>query len=206
MKRKTKAFLTFVTTFITCTALFVTAAYLYLNRLTDFESEVTAPNSSIPYEKSKCENTCLLLTFPDGSATSLYLDFNSPSVSAAVYEEYTPQRESVLGFAPDFTLGFSSEALCGIIDRIGGIELTLNGSEQRYTGIQIDELAATAKITPELYREILKTVFKKFSAVGITSEDLVYLIENTSTNLTVPDCYYWQESLPQLFANTFIVN
>ncbi len=207
--KKHKSLTMFFTVFISCFALFFSSAYIYIDRnLFKEEKGAISPESRVPYQKIPCDNTCLLLKFPDNTALTLYLDFSSTRIAAAVYDNYQNGDEKRLGYTADFKLTFTPEALSSVIDLFGGVELCLNQQNEkyRYTGIQIYELASTGKITPTIYREILVAVFENISKVGISKSDLVFLIENTDTALTVPDCYYWPQYLPELFKSAQIVN
>lgn len=186
---------------------FSLAACLYLGLGTNgTESSVGKSESGVPYKAEPCENACLVLTVPDGSAVMLYLDFLKDECRAAVLESYVEGDEKRLGYNADFTLELGFDEIGGIVDRIGGIELYGEGEYLRFTGVQVVDIISDAKITPELYREILSAIFDGIARAGFSSADFVYLLESCKTDMTMPDCYDWQENMQTIFSNTVILN
>ena len=80
--------------------------------------------------------------------------------------------------------------MCGIIDRIGGIDLTFEEETLRYTGSQVIECLLKDN-TNKVKRQIISQIFEKISKNDFSKDDFVYIIENSKTNLRLIDCIYW---------------
>ena len=52
----------------------------------------------------------------------------------------------------------------------------------------------------------IKQIFSKIAQNGFSKKDFLYVIENSETNLTVPDCYYWSDSIEAVCKTVVIVN
>ena len=191
--------------FLSCGLLFFFSAYLYLYTGLKSAEEAEVKENSIPYEVSAPEDTGLLFTFESGSAVMVFLDFSSERVLAAVIDDYTDGDEEYLGYDIHYTLKANNTFMGGIIDRVGGIELDINGEALRYTGVQAADLVSKDG-GGELKRQILSSLLRQISRVGISTDDFVYMIENSTTTLTVPDCIYWVDTLPEMCMRYMIIN
>ncbi len=195
------------TVFVCSLAVFLLTAYFYLElNLPREQQEAGKSESSVPYQKSTNENTCILVRLPDSSAVLLYLDFKAGKVSTALMEKYTAGDEAKIGYKADFYIAPDYYDLASFLDRLGGIEPDLGEGDYRYTGVQIIDMSKNGKISPQAYREILKSTFLKIAQRGLLLDDFIYIIENTETNLTVPDCYYWPEYTAELFSRAVFIN
>ena len=87
----------------------------------------------------------------------------------------------------DYTL------VAGIVDAVGGIELEYGDEELFYTGVQVENILTSKIIDTDTRAEIIEKILSKIAKNGFFREDFLYLTENSETNLTVPDCYYWQD-------------
>lgn len=191
--------------FLCCGLLFFFSAYLYLYAGLKASKETEIKENSIPYEKAAPEDTGLLIKFESGSAIMVFLDFSYERILAAVIDDYTDGAELRLGYDIQYTFDADSTFLEGIIDRIGGIELEVENEPLRYTGVQVGDLVSRND-NGELKRQILSAVFTKISKVGLTTDDFVYMTENSDTTLTVPDCMYWAEHIGDMCLRHMIIN
>ena len=100
-----------------------------------------------------------------------------------------------------FSVTGDNSLIAGMIDRIGGIELMWNSELLRFTGYQLTDMLEQSKEQQNLSLRILEEYIKKLGEIGITRQDLVYLIENSNTDLRVPDCFYWHNYIDKLCKN-----
>lgn len=175
-----------------CMTVFAGSAYLYLrydqlNRQTDLEQSLV-PYSSVP------ESAAILLNLPHGRFW-LHLDFESLTLTVKnqIPDEFTDDEY--------FTVSADERLTAGMIDRVGGIELLTDGELLRFTGHQVTELLNSSVDPTELRNAAIKEYLKKAGEVGISRQDLVFMIENSETDLTVPDCFYWPEYTAELCRN-----
>ena len=89
---------------------------------------------------------------------------------------------------------------------MGGLDIDLGDGAMNYSGAQITDMLSRTVEYNELCRKIVTAFFDKVSRYGIERSDLVYIIENCNTDLTVPKCYYWPKYLKELSENVALVN
>ncbi|MBQ3817178.1 MAG: hypothetical protein II802_02765, partial [Clostridia bacterium] len=114
--------------------------------------------------------------------------------------------EYCYGYKINYRVSSDISLLAGIIDLVDGIEIPIENEKLRYTGVQIADLVSTTVEKQVLKREITTALFDKISEVGLQKSDFVYIIENSETDLTVPQCYYWDEKIREMAQNTVILN
>lgn len=186
--------------FAACFAL-VGVGYLYL-RSASRPTEGTA--SKIPYSFSKPENRGIMLEMC-GDKTFFYLDFEEERLLVIFPTEESDSKE-LYGYPIDFGIKADYTLLAWIIDNIGGIELDDGDGTLRYTGVQIKEkLSRTADIG-ELKRNIIVAVTERIAERGAESEMFTYIIENTETDITYPDCFNWDIYADKLCRGLRIIN
>ena len=93
-----------------------------------------------------------------------------------------------------------------IIDAVGGIALKIGEETLSLTGVQVSNILETNTEREELRREIAEQIILKISKQGFDRENVLYIIENSKTDLTVPDCYYWSEHLKEVCQLPRMVN
>lgn len=199
MKKQTKIF--FKTFFISllCCAVFigVGAAMLY-------RPEQTAQNevSSVPYYTAYPESAGVLFDIA-GKKTFFNLDFERQLLSV-VYNRDADLSE--YGYWVDYRITADYSLVGDIIDMAGGIDYD-NGKEAlALTGVQAVELLTTTPDDGTLHRKITESTLSALSERGLSASDLLYIIENSETNLTVPDCYSWTEYIKPLCKGVRVVN
>jgi len=92
------------------------------------------------------------------------------------------------------------------VDILGGIEMSDGEEVLRYTGVQISDMLSRNADSDAISREIILKLVEKIEKTGFQNEDFLYIIENSNTDLTVPDCYYWPEYISAICGNVQIVN
>lgn len=174
-------------------------AYIYLSVDTAKKSSVDASDDTVPYRQKK-ENRGVMFSFPDGTGCLFYLDFENMGITAVLTDSYDPYIGEYGGYGVDFTIEADFNLTAGLIDRAGGVELDTGEEALRFTGVQVTEMLSVG-VGMERRRQIVSGVLYGFSQNGLTASDLVYIIENSKTDLAVPDCYGWHEELPQMCEN-----
>lgn len=201
MKGILKAFLTSVV----CSVVFLAAAFVYLNMEAKTEkTEVKDP--TIPYTQSAPDDCGVLVAFPDESGCLVYFDFTKSSITTLFCDDVDSVQKEYKGYSVDYNLEADYELLSGIIDRCGGIDLKITENVLRYTGFQITDFLSTKADTREIRAVIAKAVFKTIAENGIDTELLVYVIENSNTDLSVPICLNWHEYLKDMCQNATVIN
>lgn len=199
LKKSIKIFMR--TVFLTSILLvfFVAFGYMFLS------SKVTLAEQKqekVPYYEPIPQNVSVLLTVLD-SKTLFFLDFekeNMRVLSVGEEDGYT-----FYGYSADFYAECDLNTVSGIIDIIGGIELEINDEKLNYTGTQVKEILEY-NTDKTMETEILKKTIEKISKTGFSKEDFLYIIKNSNTNLTVPDCYNWEKYIGKLCKNAIFVN
>lgn len=174
--------------------IFVCSGYFYLNH----ELKETEKNeSSIPYYNEAPENVGVLFDIYS-DRTLFYLDFEKNTISVLSDNKNTDIGDTLYGYPVDYTIIGGYDLMVYIIDTVGGIELEAESEILRYTGVQIADMLSKSTDTKAIYRKIIPQIFKKLKEKGLRREDLLYIIENSETNLTFPDCYVWSDYIKSL--------
>ena len=184
-----------------CSTVFIGIGYFYLDKKINAVENKT---ENVPYYTALPSNVGVLFVFC-GEPTLCYLDFEEKIISVIYAEDYNINDGEIAGYKVDFTVEGDYTLLCGIVDNLGGINLETEENIFSFTGIQIKEMLETKPLTEESRVEIAETIFQKISQVGFKREDFLYIIENSKTNLSVPDCYYWAEHMKELCYNVRII-
>ena len=191
-----------VLAFVLSTAVLLAISYFYLSKsLGDMAVDKT--EESIPYEMTR-EDCGLLFKTISGLKILFYLDFNDLQTTVLVINDQEPYKTEYAGYSVDYTLEAGRELVEGMIDRIGGIELELEGERLRYTGVHVTELLSR-DVGTTLKIDIITAICKKISQNGLKTDDFVFMIENTKTELAVPDCYTWHEDIDVMFSRANII-
>ena len=205
MKKKTFGIFKGLFVCFGCGVIFVLTGYLYLSaNIGDIPAE--NKTESVPYAPSQPENAGVLLDIA-GSAVFFYLDFETERLPVMVIDQTADlSQDSYYGYPSHYKITADYSFLAGLIDRIDGIELVIDGEKLRYTGVQTVDLIARTAETYELKKQVISAAFEKIAKTGFSKSDFVYIIENSETNLTVPDCYYWADYLPEMCGGGGVIN
>ncbi len=192
-------------TSVICSAVFLAAAFVYLNmEVKSKQTEVKDP--TIPYTQTAPDDCGVLVSFPDKSGCLVYFDFTKSAITTLFCDDVDLVQKEYKGYSVDYNLEADYDLLSGIIDRCGGIDLLLSENVLRYTGVQITDILSTKTDTTDIRAVIAKAIFKTISENGIDAELLVYVIENSNTDLTVPVCLDWHEYLKDMCQNATVIN
>lgn len=203
MKKKNFRVLKLLFICFCCGAIFTAGGYFYLK--SNMKEETENNVSQVPYSSPSPQNSGILLDI-SGSRTFFYLDFEKEKLTVIIPQESYIVTDNLFGYPINYRIEADYRFISDIIDLVDGIELPSNDGLFRYTGVQITSMLETVADTSELKREIISAVIEKISQRGFERENFLYIIENTETNLTVPDCYYWSDYIALLCKNGEIIN
>ncbi len=201
-----KGILKTIFTTAVCAALFLSASLFYMEISSKKTEEAEAKNDNVPYYESTPDDCGVLIEFPDETGCVVYFDFSKTGITAIFTDDVSNVGKSFRGYSVDYTLCADYELLSGIIDRSGGIDLNIKNELLRYTGVQIIDLLAGIGDPTSIRASIAKAIFKSISENGVTKEDIVYIIENSETDLSVPICLSWPEHLKDMCKNASVIN
>lgn len=185
--------------------IFFGSSYFYLYR--SFENEKKAADikeEKIPYGETP-DNRGLLFNIGGDTSVLFFLDFNEEISYIIKIDNYNSTARDYAGYPIDYKFDMDYYVLSSVFDRLGGLDLDIDGEVLRYTGIQICDILSAADV-PDIPLKIITALCTRISENGFSSEDFIFLIENTGTSLTVPECMYWQRYMKSIFSNVIFVN
>ncbi len=190
---------------ISSALVFFLGAYAYLDyNLNRQTAEADRKDYTVPYEQ-KLENAGIVFLLPDGSAVLAYLDFENDCINVINIERYDSGNDLYYGYTADFTVETDYKLIGGIIDRIGGVNIEIDGEILRYTGIQVIDLISQNS-NDNIKNQIIIGIFEQISKNNFSKDDLLYIIENSNSSLTVIDCVYWLDHIGQICRTINFVN
>lgn len=179
---------------------FIGIGYFYLSgHITKAQNEV----ENVPYYDYVPQNTGLLFSVLDNK-TLAYLDFENESLRICFVDGDISQN-SVYGYDIDYEIESDLGLVAEIVDILGGIDLDIDGETLNYTGTQIKEILER-NTDDILEQQIIKCIIRAVGNNGFTKNDFLAVIENSETNLTMPDCYDWENYIDKLCKNAVFVN
>ena len=183
MKKKVKTVLNLLAVCFLSGIIFIGVGYLYLNReLKPTENKT----ESVPYYPEAPESAGVMFDIC-GDQTLCYMNFEDGSLNILFDTEQTAVGDTLYGYSVDYLIEGDYDLLSVIIDIAGDILSRTTDRE-------------------ELRRKIISKIIEKIRETGFQKADFLYIIENSNTNLTVPDCYYWSDYITDLCTNARIIN
>lgn len=190
---------------ISSALVFFLGAYAYLDyNLNKQTAEADRKDYTVPYEQIP-ENAGIVFLLPDGSAVLAYLDFENDCINVINIERYDSGNDLYYGYTADFTVETDYKLIGGIIDRIGGVNIEIDGEILRYTGVQVIDLISQNS-NDNIKNQIIIGIFEQISKNNFSKDDLLYIIENSNSSLTVIDCVYWLDHIGQICRTINFVN
>ena len=184
---------------------FFLGAYAYLDyNLNRQTAEADRKDYTVPYEQIP-ENAGIAFLLPDGSAVLAYLDFENDCINVINIERYDSGNALYYGYTADFTVETDYKLIGGIIDRIGGVNIEIDGEILRYTGVQVIDLISQNS-NGNIKNQIIIGIFEQISKNNFSKNDFIYIIENSKGSLTVVDCVYWLDYIEQICGRINFVN
>ncbi|MDO4608342.1 MAG: hypothetical protein Q4B40_04030 [Clostridia bacterium] len=191
--------------FFCCAFLFFGLSYVYLYYNFNKESaEADQKQYNVPYEQ-KPENKSIAFVFADNSACLVHLDFDNMGIRLLNIEEFEGNTAVYSGYSCDYTVQVSYQLIEGIVDRVGGVNLDIDGQIRRYTGIQVVDIISHG-CDEDLKKDILLEIFTGISKNNFTKDDFVYIVENSKTDLSVIDCIYWVDYIKDMSCQINFIN
>lgn len=205
MREKIKSFLITAGVMLGCIVLFFAVAVGVLTPHTD---RTGGDNSeSVPYYNTELpDSRGFLFNFYGGGAVFINFDFYSEKTAVIVFDDNAKESEILqYGYTADTVLQADYTFLAEFIDLYGGLELKVGEETGRYTGVQITDMLSrnTGKT---LKKQIIGGVLDKILKNGFTKEQLLFIIENTETDLNYPDGYVLIDNLQYPLKNIYYVN
>lgn len=194
---------------VICAAVLFLGAYIYFSGSIKSENERTeAKNYDVPYEAATPQDCGLLFEFPDKTGCLIYIEFSKTMASAVFIDDCSENETEYYGYTVDYKLEVDYQFLSSLIDRAGGIELEdENGQEiLRYTGVQVVDMLSSTGETAPFRSKILSALFKSFAKNGFSKDDLIFVIQNSKTDLTIPKCFNWAGYLSEISSRAVVVN
>lgn len=180
----------------------VSAGYFYLERSIKAPADTSA--EKVPYYQEAPENIGVLFNIFENK-TLMYFDFTNET-TAVVFVDGLPLSDNIYGYEVTNQISANYDTLGSVVDIVGGIDLETDGQLLNFTGTQISHLLKTTRSTLDLRREIITQIFEKISSKGFSLEDMLYIIKNSETDLSVPQCYTFIDYLPKTVKNFYFVN
>ena len=189
-----------------CASLLFGISFSYLKHsLTPETSETQQQEEGVLYNKKTPANCGISFVFDEQSACLIYLDFKGGCINVIDIPQFDKNISFYNGYSNDFQVYTKEGFVEGIVDRIGGIDLELDGETLRLTGLQVADYFCQND-THEKRQKIIAQIFEKFSKNDFAKEDFVYIIENSKSNLNFIDCIYWLDYLKDMSQNVNFVN
>ena len=190
---------------IMCGALFFVVVYGYLNyNLKQSVLSADQKNNDTQY-KHVPENKGIGFLLPDGSAVLVYLNFEENCINVANISTYDKNNDLYYGYTVDYTVEVDEQLVGGMVDSVGGVNVSVAGQTYRYTGVQVEELINNTSDT-SVKTQIIAEIFKSVSKNGISKENFVYILQNAKTNLSILDCVYWLDYIDLIRENIIFID
>lgn len=194
------AFITFLSVVV-----FFGAAYAYLDyTINKNVTNADQKEDNVPY--NIVPDSCgIAFVFPNNDAWLTYLDFDNLDINVLQIENFNKNQPEYYGYTVDYNVNITYDVVAEVIDRIGGIEIEQNGERLRYTGVQVLDLIAYG-YDGSIKEQIFSQIFNSISKNNFSKEDLLYIIENSKSDLSFVDCIPWIDYLKSMCNRINYVN
>ena len=169
--------------------LFIGLGYYYIDK---HDIKVENEVESIPYYTQKPDSKGVLFVFGTKNVYT-FLNFENSSVTVL----YNCQNPQEVGYKVDYTAETNYSLIAYICDYFEGINITFDAETLRYTGNQVAELLSTSG-DEALRKNIITAIFEKMSQQGVEADFFNNIINQSKTNLKMPDCYFWCEFMDDI--------
>lgn len=168
------------------------------------KTQVDQDIEGVPYYEN--EDSCgLLFTFSEGGSVFINLDFyNKQTLLMFFDQKVEPLSLRTYGYGVTHSFSADYSFLSKLIDRFGGITLKREGFV-RLTGVQVTDMLSTS-LERSLKREIATELFSKISSVGLDKKDLIFIIENTQTEMSFPEGYDLLDAINEIIGEVYFIN
>ena len=143
----------------------------------------------------------LLFLSENGSGAFIFLDFSSISTYLYIFPENPEENAALLPYVTDAVFHIDADFLPSFCDRLGGIELTeQNGDTSLYFSPSIISFCETGLNTEKML-QLCISFFDKIAKTGLSSEDFMFIIEETDSNISFSVCYDWIPYIKEMCQN-----
>lgn len=147
------------------------------------------------------QNKGLLCCAEDGSGAFIYFNFKDISTHCYLFESDAEKQAEKIPYIKDYTLYVDNEFLSAFCDRLGGIEMAdENGEKGLFYSAAISAFCQN-DLSYEQRLQLCISFFEKIAKTGLSSEDFMFIIEETNTNLSYSVCYDWIPHIKEMFCN-----
>lgn len=153
---------------------------------------------------SDTKNATLLCLYEDGSGALVHLDFDASKTIMFIYNDHAEGQALMSGYDINYTVNLTSDFLCRFCDRIGGISLGEGDAKRRYLSAGLRQKLGE-KADYDEREKIATAFFEKIAKIGLSSDDFMFIIEETENNLAYPVCYGWIPRMGELAQNCEIL-
>ncbi len=161
---------------------------------------------SEPYFPPPPQNTPIMFLWEEGGGEIVYLDFEQCEIVVTILPENCDENAALVYGYRDFEAVKANYLLIvSLVDRLGGIEVIKNGEALRLTGAQIASFVGQGEDFATK-REVISAIFQKIAISGFSNNDFMFIINNSNTTLSFPDCYGWDGKIAEMAKNTKIIN
>ena len=146
----------------------------------------------------------LLFLGEDGSGVFIFLDFSSISTYLYVFPENAEENTELLPYVTDAVFNIKSDFLPRLSDRLGGIEMTDETGEKSICFSSSLMVFCEEKLNYDKLLQLCISFFEKISKIGLSSEDIMFIIEETDSNISFSVCYDWIPHIKEMFCNVIV--
>lgn len=175
--------------------------YFYLNNTVNNPANTETPK--VPYYPESPQNIVAAFSL-ENEKTLICFDFKNLTTTVIFADGL--EDDEIYGYKITNKIELNYEVIGGIVDILGGADLEINGEILNFTGNQVAHLFKTTTDRLPLRRNLITQIFKKIAHLGFTLEDMLYIIEHSKTDLTVPFCYSFIDYLQSAAKTVNFVN
>lgn len=146
----------------------------------------------------------LLFLGEDGSGIFVFLDFSSISTYLYVFPEKAEENTALLPYLTDGIFNVKSDFLARLSDRLGGIEMTDETGEKSLFFSSSIISFCEQKLGYDEILQLCLSFFEKISKTGLSSEDFMFIIEETESDISFSVCYDWIPHIKEMFCNVIV--
>ncbi len=173
-------------------------------------AEIAPPKQSvheniegIGYTKYPASRGLLFLS-EDGSGAFVFLDFSSISTYLYIFPENAEENAALLPYVTDGIFHIKSDFLPKLCDRLGGIEMRDETGENCVYFSSSLMAFCEKKLGYEERLQLCISFFDKIAKTGLSSEDFMFIIEETESDISYSVCYDWMPHIKEMFCNVIV--
>ena len=146
----------------------------------------------------------LLFLGEDGSGVFVFLDFSSISTYLYIFPEEAEKNTELLPYVTDGVFYLKGDFLPRLADRLGGIEMADETGEKSLYFSSSVMAFCEEKLTYNKMLQLCISFFEKIAKTGLSSEDFMFIIEETDSNISYSVCYDWIPHIKEMLCNVIV--